>query len=140
MARADKAILMTWIFHLVGDIHQPLHSTAFFTTGAFPEGDRGGNRLKVGSSNLHARWDGAVATGTTWNFLKNRAAELVTEHGAAGAQAATNLSFEAWLQESHDLAETAVYTFDIRSRIQSHNDQEREEIEISIGQTLVSDN
>jgi hypothetical protein len=26
-----KAIALTWLFHLVGDIHQPLHTTKLFT-------------------------------------------------------------------------------------------------------------
>ena len=26
-----KAIALTWLFHLVGDIHQPLHTTQLFT-------------------------------------------------------------------------------------------------------------
>jgi len=33
--------MLTWLFHLIGDIHQPLHSTALFSTKLFPEGDRG---------------------------------------------------------------------------------------------------
>jgi hypothetical protein len=27
----QKAIALTWLFHLVGDIHQPLHTTQLFT-------------------------------------------------------------------------------------------------------------
>jgi S1/P1 Nuclease len=26
-----KAIALAWLFHLVGDIHQPLHTTQLFT-------------------------------------------------------------------------------------------------------------
>jgi len=42
----QKAIALTWLFHLVGDIHQPLHSVQIFTTD-FPNGDRGGNLICV---------------------------------------------------------------------------------------------
>ena len=53
----DKAILLCWLFHLVGDIHQPLHCSAMFTPRLFSEGDRGGNSIKVGKYNLHSTWD-----------------------------------------------------------------------------------
>ena len=52
----DKAVALCWILHIGGDLHQPLHTTAMFTT-ALPQGDRGGNTIKLtGSSakNLHA--------------------------------------------------------------------------------------
>jgi S1/P1 Nuclease len=37
-----KAIALSWLFHLVGDIHQPLHTAQLFTV-EYPKGDRGGN-------------------------------------------------------------------------------------------------
>jgi hypothetical protein len=53
----DKtAFALRELFHLVGDLHQPLH------TGY--EEDRGGNEIDVyyngESSNLHALWDGGI--------------------------------------------------------------------------------
>jgi S1/P1 Nuclease len=41
-----KAIALAWLFHLVGDIHQPLHTAQLFTT-EYPQGDRGGNEICV---------------------------------------------------------------------------------------------
>jgi len=66
-----------------------------------------------------------------------RFGEHVAGHGIAGSQATNNLDFEDWPQESHEIAEADVYTFDIRSAIQSHNDQEREIIEIGLGQAYI---
>lgn len=43
---AEKAAALCWVFHLVGDAHQPLHTTAMFNP-EFPDGDRGGNLTKV---------------------------------------------------------------------------------------------
>ena len=34
-----KAIELAWLFHLVGDIHQPLHTGQIFTLD-YPDGDR----------------------------------------------------------------------------------------------------
>lgn len=56
---ADRAVDLAWILHLVGDIHQPLH-TGSRVTEAMPRGDRGGNGVRVGSTNLHAVWDDAL--------------------------------------------------------------------------------
>src|SRR5262245_56580542 len=43
---SDRAMALTWLFHLVGDVHQPLHTARLFTT-IFPQGDRGGTRFYV---------------------------------------------------------------------------------------------
>src|SRR5262245_36936232 len=42
----QRAIAICWLFHLAGDVHQPLHTSTFFTTD-FPQGDRGGTRFYV---------------------------------------------------------------------------------------------
>lgn len=41
-----KAIALAWLFHLVGDIHQPLHTVQLFSAD-YPQGDRGGNETCV---------------------------------------------------------------------------------------------
>ena len=35
-----RAIALAWLFHLVGDIHQPLHTAQLFTA-EYSRGDRG---------------------------------------------------------------------------------------------------
>ena len=58
-APADRAIDLAWLLHLVGDVHQPLHCSSR-VTAADPRGDKGGNGLRVGSTNLHSLWDNAM--------------------------------------------------------------------------------
>src|SRR5262245_20040914 len=41
-----KAIALAWLFHLVGDTHQPLHTAQLFTVD-YPKGDRGGNEICI---------------------------------------------------------------------------------------------
>jgi hypothetical protein len=41
-----RSIALAWLFHLVGDIHQPLHTAQLFTVD-YPQGDRGGNEICV---------------------------------------------------------------------------------------------
>ena len=58
-----RAIHLAWIFHLVGDVHQPLHAASRVTERRDErEGDRGGNGfgLDEWNRNLHAFWDGAL--------------------------------------------------------------------------------
>src|SRR5437868_229483 len=64
----QKAVALCWIFHLMGDSHQPLHSVSMFTK-QFPDGDRGGNLIFVKAENsstktenLHAYWDNIMLT------------------------------------------------------------------------------
>ena len=40
---AERALFARYVVHLVGDIHQPLHSVALFNE-TYPNGDIGGNR------------------------------------------------------------------------------------------------
>ena len=56
-----KAIMLRVLLHVVGDLHQPLHSASRITAER-PEGDRGGNDFRLldtegKPSNLHRLWD-----------------------------------------------------------------------------------
>ena len=57
-----KAYYLAELAHLVGDIHQPLHTVTRFTRDE-PDGDRGGNLFLLGEGsprgNLHSYWDAA---------------------------------------------------------------------------------
>jgi hypothetical protein len=58
----ERAIYLSWLIHLIGDVHQPLHC-ATMVTANYPKGDAGGNRVVVKVpdesrvTNLHAIWD-----------------------------------------------------------------------------------
>jgi hypothetical protein len=41
-----RAIALTWLFHLIGDVHQPLHAVQLFMR-EYPNGDRGGGDFCV---------------------------------------------------------------------------------------------
>jgi hypothetical protein len=42
----ERALFARYLVHVVGDIHQPLHSVSLYNQ-TFPSGDRGGNSLKI---------------------------------------------------------------------------------------------
>jgi hypothetical protein len=62
---AEKAIAIAWLEHLIGDLHQPLH-TSGRVTGDDAKGDEGGNKFSIKSKDtgramkLHAFWDGVI--------------------------------------------------------------------------------
>src|SRR5262245_40525306 len=57
-APETRAVMLAWLFHTVGDLHQPCHSTQLYSQRLLPEGDQGGNKIKlVQSFNLHATVD-----------------------------------------------------------------------------------
>lgn len=57
----ERAVALSWVAHLVGDIHQPLHNSGSFRPEFLPRGDEGGNRYKVQLDgreiSLHVLWD-----------------------------------------------------------------------------------
>ena len=58
---AERSLFARYLIHMVGDIHQPLHSVSLFNH-TYKQGDAGGNLLKIkllnGSiENFHSFWD-----------------------------------------------------------------------------------
>jgi hypothetical protein len=113
---ARKAIALTWLFHLTGDIHQPLHPAQVFTT-VYPKGDQGGNQVCVRQSltrnarDLHGFWDGVVTSRSTVAELRNEATTLRNRSEFARNQL-TELAasdFELWANESFELATKISY-------------------------------
>ena len=123
---AERAVCVTWLCHMVGDVHQPCHSSASFTARRFPRGDRGGNDVPIRGDkkdiNLHMYWDGQFGqTRTLDGDLVRRAAALLADRKlvAAGRRAEKRLRGETWVAESHRLAREVVYSTAILSAIRS---------------------
>ena len=98
---------LVWLMHLVGDVHQPLHATARFSA-ATPDGDGGGNLVRVCDPNchsLHSFWDGTMGPPG-----EPTAAEI-SEVAAVPVQAAQAQISDprSWLVESSTLSQSRVY-------------------------------
>jgi S1/P1 Nuclease len=107
----ERALHLSWLIHLVGDIHQPLHSTALFSRELFPDGDQGGNKIPTNRSrNLHSVWDGFPGS-PQFTTTRNRAIKLLndSEMKDLGEKAAEVQDVIKWLDESHMLAKTEAY-------------------------------
>src|SRR5262249_25110766 len=127
-ASGDRAVAICWIMHTVGDIHQPLHATALFTKNIFypspahPEGDRGANRIRVGTSktnNLHSLWDNAPGHDKTFSVVLSRSQTLLQDTilTAKGTTAAQDMTLADWAQESLTFAKSQVYTQPVQTQI-----------------------
>jgi hypothetical protein len=122
----DKAVMMTWLFHLVGDIHQPLHSSALFSQKLFPEGDRGGNDIKTTQrGNLHSLWDGFLGGKASVGEARQDALKLISdpEMAALGEKAALKLDEKDWLDESRELAVNVAYGPEVVSFLRNLEDE-----------------
>jgi hypothetical protein len=71
-----RGVALRYLLHLVGDLHQPLH-TAARCTASRPGGDDGGNAFWLGASiragnvtNLHSMWD-SMGGGSECNTTQN---------------------------------------------------------------------
>lgn len=116
----SRAVMLCWLFHTVGDIHQPLHSTALFSRHLFPEGCRGGNQVKtMQRGNLHSLWDSLPGERIPWREARNKALTWIEQSDAHGRHAAQTLTSEKWLTESHDLVKTAVYDDEVLAELRA---------------------
>lgn len=126
---ALKSYDLVWLLHLVGDAHQPLHATSRFEN-EHPEGDAGGNRVKVcaeSCSSLHAYWDALLeppghhvdvqCKSRHWAPDTNNCAALKIAAALANAKAlkpaagklAGDLEDKHWIAESFALAKSRAY-------------------------------
>lgn len=120
----ERAFMITWLAHLVGDMHQPLHSVSRFTA-TLPEGDNGGNlfAVRVGKvvSNLHSLWDSGVGYFSNvgdpfvpkrgkWEKTDEVAQQLMKEHPQAYFGKKIGIvAFREWAQDGYELAKSVVY-------------------------------
>jgi hypothetical protein len=110
--REARALAVSWVLHLVGDAHQPLHAVALFTGRRFVTGDRGGNDISLGErGSLHRVWDGLLGDDASPPALEAALAKLRAEHALwrAARPAAEQASIDAWIDEGCELARRAVY-------------------------------
>lgn len=119
---AERAIAWCWVFHLVGDIHQPLHAADLYSR-TFPDGDRGGSRFFVldprtkAPTTLHAYWDDAATRSSQESAVIAHARELRKKYPRSQFReltgSATPAHFEQWARESYELARSIAYRDDL---------------------------
>jgi S1/P1 Nuclease len=105
---ALKSYDMVWLLHLVGDVHQPLHTTSRFDRSQ-PNGDAGGNLVALCRrpcrNELHAFWDDVPGTEKNPVVAIRRAAHLPQPD----AHVAAIDDERQWIHESFLIAQNSVY-------------------------------
>ena len=120
----DRAVALCWVEHLIGDVHQPLHTVSLFSV-QFPKGDKGGNdeSLAVGAVDadpleaaahphrLHALWDDLLGAAKDPAEIQKIAASLETPAYGRSVfpQLAAHKTVHEWVVEGTGLAQKYVY-------------------------------
>ncbi|WP_375314918.1 MULTISPECIES: S1/P1 nuclease [unclassified Schlesneria] len=115
-----RAIRMCWLFHLIGDIHQPLHVVAFVDPQLpfLKHGDEGGNKLGIRINHaskprkLHTVWDDMLGTHSRYQDVVNLSERLSHDPRLSVSRlpeyAQNRLSTE-FAEESYQIAVEAIY-------------------------------
>ena len=127
----ERADALRFLIHFVGDIHQPLHTSAR-DTDQFPEGDRGGNEHKIQTplifsrearppTNLHSLWDRGVGLFPEVDrplspqgrlLVETQAITLMAALPSPGMIPAPQMKPELWALEGHEYAKRIAYAVD----------------------------
>jgi hypothetical protein len=112
-----KALNLKILIHVIGDIHQPLH-TATKVSRRFPKGDLGGNLYTLKSpyaTNLHKYWDMGAGTLTKGSLAVVKFKAYLLEKKWPCTNIEKFEKPEDWINASHNLAVTQAYA------IRTHN-------------------
>src|SRR6185437_14079131 len=111
---ARRGVALAWLFHLIGDVHQPLHAVQL-VTGEYPNGDRGGGDFCVRVAqdraplSLHRFWDGLITSSNNTRTLRNITIELQSRFTRSGLSELSVTAPEAWAKESFEIATKIAY-------------------------------
>lgn len=124
----DRAVAIGWIMHLIGDIHQPLHTSARVTE-LEPKGDQGGNLFlltpqgtpRESQVNLHWLWDSIIvrnippkADVCERDYIESVARRIMKHHPYNSVSASIKSgAYDQWRKDAFELATTRVYTHDL---------------------------
>jgi hypothetical protein len=113
----ERARFLSFLVHIVGDVHQPLHTVSLVSLN-HPDGDMGGNvyfvRYGNKQKNLHSLWDEGVgvfsenATPDRASLIANRITS--TYPRAYFADQAKDFEPDTWVKEGMKVSQNYVYT------------------------------
>jgi hypothetical protein len=104
-----RGIALSWLFHLIGDIHPPVHAVTLFSR-EYPKGDEGGTdtcvRISQGRAalSLHQLWDDLLTSSNNTRTLRNIAIDLRSRFPRTGLTELAVADPELWAKESYEIA------------------------------------
>ena len=120
----ERAVALSWLLHLVGDIHQPLHVSDQFSK-KFPGGNGAGTQeyvadpLRDSAIPLHMLWDSNIFRSTELEDIDRNAQELMKEFPRSEYPELNAIEgpvdFEGWARESYQVAVDFAYGYGIET-------------------------
>lgn len=112
----ERARCLAMLIHIVGDLHQPLHTLTGFSS-AHVNGDRGGNdfllKFHGKQTNLHSVWDSAVGSfdsGTDVEIARDNAQKIMARYPEGTFnQSSTDMQPGDWVNEGVGHAKQVAY-------------------------------
>lgn len=120
----ERAVALSWLLHLVGDIHQPLHVSDQFSV-KFPSGNGAGTQeyvddpLRDSAMPLHMLWDSNSLRSTRIADIDRNAQEFMKKFPRSEYPELTaidgQIKFEEWARESYQVAVNFAYGYGIET-------------------------
>jgi hypothetical protein len=120
---AERARSLCWVLHIVGDLHQPLHVSDFFSK-EFPLGNAAGtlsyvdDPLRDSTIPLHILWDSNTMRSTELQRIDRHVEEFVKKYPRSSFPELTAQSepaFREWARESYQVAVDFAYGYGIET-------------------------
>ena len=128
---SERASALSWVLHIMGDIHQPLHVSDQFSK-RFPSGNAAGTQeyvldpVEKKPMPLHLLWDNNIYRSTELDAVEKNAAELVKEFPRSAFPELKALEgpgdFEKWARESYGVAVDFAYGYGIETAVDPDTD------------------
>jgi hypothetical protein len=109
----ERALALSWLMHVVGDIHQPLHVSDLFSE-VFPTGNAAGtlayvwDPLQDSAMPLHILWDSNAMRSTKLEDVDGYAREIMEKFPRSSLSELKPYEgpddYEKWARESHQVA------------------------------------
>jgi hypothetical protein len=144
-SESRRARHLAWILHLVGDVHQPLHTAARVTPN-HPNGDAGGNSFPLVPplSPLHTYWDRIIDTAIPrkagepiGRYHDRLITTIVAKHPRASMAARIHPSdFDAWALEGFATTKQSLYPMSLH--IDEEPSEEYEKMALGIATEAIA--
>jgi len=128
----ERALALTWLLHIMGDLHQPFHTTDLFSKD-FPTGNPAGSMgfvadpLADSAIQLHLLWDSNTRRSTKLDDVDRYAREIMEKFPRSSLQELTAYegpeAFEKWARESHQVA--VEWAFDVETMPDPEQDPDK---------------
>jgi hypothetical protein len=108
----ERVDALSWLVHLFGDVHQPLHCITRVNQ-FHPNGDRGGNAFRVAgpAGNLHRLWDSSLdPLGGANEEQISRA--ILERHPRSTLAGLDETDRRKWARATHRLARRVAYSLE----------------------------